>query len=67
VQHYTYVGPDGTDGTFFEDVDSGAIPFGTSGVSYTNPGECFRYKLYMTAIEPANSPIFRSIDVNYAP
>lgn len=59
----TYVGPDGTSSTFFD--DGGLIPFDDNGTGYENPGRCFAYRVFFEA--PTGTPIFYDITINYSP
>ncbi|OGK13621.1 hypothetical protein A2859_01675 [Candidatus Roizmanbacteria bacterium RIFCSPHIGHO2_01_FULL_37_16b] len=61
---YTYVGPDGTTGTFF--TDDGTIPFSAVG-TYKNPGQCLRYKVFFDTTDAFNTPVFNDFTVNYSP
>lgn len=62
---YPYVGPDGTDGTYFGSI--GTIPFSSSVANYNNPAKCFRYKIQLISSTPNTSPVFNWIKVNYSP
>lgn len=62
---YSYVGPDGTFGTYF--ATSSALPVNTSGTGYQNPGQCLRYKAYMTSSDQLQTPILYDINFNYSP
>ena len=67
--NYTFVGPDGTTGTYFTPLGSSIsaqIPFTGAG-SYTNPGQCFEYKTYFSTNDPTQSPIFYDITVSLSP
>jgi hypothetical protein len=59
----TYVGPDGTSSTFYE--DGGVIPFNDDGLAYENPGRCFAYKVYLES--PVGTPILYDITINFSP
>jgi len=62
---YTYVGPDGTDQTYFD--DAGSIPFDNDGVGYENPARCFRYQLFLETAEQTATPVVESATINYSP
>ncbi|MCX7997279.1 MAG: hypothetical protein N2691_06040 [Patescibacteria group bacterium] len=64
---YTYVGPGGDTGTWFDTGAEAVVPFGSYGASYINPGQCMRYRVNLLANEPANTPIFRDVTINYSP
>lgn len=62
---YTYVGPDGTAGTYFPST-GGAIPL--SGISgFENPARCVRYKAYLSTTDFNVTPSLLDVSVNYSP
>lgn len=61
---FSFVGPDGTSGTFF--TDGGSIPLSDDGIDYENPGRCFRYKLFLSTADFDQTPVFNDITVNYS-
>lgn len=62
---YTYVGPDGTTGTFFPS-SGGPIPLtGVSG--FQNPARCVRYKAYLTTTDFNVTPTLLDASINYSP
>lgn len=66
---YSYIGPDGTNGTFFTPVGStvsASMPVGTYG-GYTNPNQCFRYKVFMETTDTNQTPVLYDMGVNYSP
>jgi hypothetical protein len=63
--NYTFVGPDGTPGTYF--TGDGAIPLFQDGIGYSNPAPCFKYKVELTSTDPGVSPEFDDITVSYSP
>jgi len=65
---YTFIGPDGTPGTYFSP-GSGipvTFPFGTNG-NYTNPGQCLRYKAYFSTTNQGSTPVLQEVTLNYSP
>ncbi len=67
---FTYVGPGGDPAAYFTPVEasiSGVIPFGTYAPTYTNPGQCFRYKVFFSSSDQSQSPIFYDMTANYSP
>ncbi len=65
---YNYVGPDGSDTSFYIPNGSSVsdqIPFSTTGTSYLNPARCFRYKTWFTTWDTSQTPVFNDITVNY--
>ena len=63
---YTFVGPDGTDQTFFTSLSS-QIPLSDDGLNYENPAACFRYKLFLDSNDQSSTPVFSDTTVNYSP
>lgn len=70
---YSFVGPNGIMGSsasaYFTPVGSvisGAIPFGMFG-SYVNPGQCFKYKVYMDSADTNSTPTLFDASVNFSP
>lgn len=61
---YTFVGPDGTENTFF--TGDGAIPLTTLG-TYQNPGRCIKYKAYFTTTDTSSSPTLEGVSINFSP
>lgn len=67
---YTYVGPNGDASSYFTPVGasiSAAIPFGTYYNTYQNPGQCFRYKVWMTTSDTSQTPVLYDMTTNYSP
>lgn len=71
--NYTYIGPNGTnsygtDGYYYpvNGIISGMVPFGQYG-QYTNPNECFRYKVYLDTTNTDQTPEFLDMTVNLSP
>jgi len=65
---FTFVGPDGTNSTFFTTtVTSGTQAFDYAIPTAINPGQCFRYKMFLSTSNSSQTPIFYDITVNYAP
>lgn len=62
---YSYVGPDGTNSTFF--TDSEAIPLDDDGSGFENPAQCFRYKVFFSSDDSLQTPILEEISINYSP
>lgn len=65
---FNFVGPDGTSSTFFTTgITSGNQVFGFPIPANLNPERCFKYKAIFSTTDPAASPIFNDIMVNYSP
>lgn len=65
---YTYVGPDGTPGTYFTPSSGGSVAFPlTSFGTYSNPGQCFRYRAYLTTTDYLNTPALSDVTINFSP
>lgn len=63
---YSFVGPDGTSGTFFT-YSPTAIPFDNVIGGYDNPAQCFKYKAFLDTTNILVSPILEDVTVNYSP
>ena len=63
--NYVFVGPDGTSSSFY--TTEGAIPLDDDGIGYENPGECFKYKLFMHTDDSSSTPVANSMTINYSP
>jgi len=62
---YTYVGPDGTAGTYFPST-GGSIPL--SGISgFQNPAQCVRYKAFLSTSDFNVTPSLLDVSLNYSP
>lgn len=65
---YTFVGPDGTTSTYFDQASGASIAFPLSGSgSYSNPGQCFRYKAYLSSTDSSQTPVLNDVTINYSP
>ena len=62
---YTFVGPDGTTGSYF--ATSSAILFDYDGIGFENPGRCLRYKTFLSSSDPSQTPVFYDITFNFSP
>lgn len=63
--NFTFIGPDLTSNTYFS-TDS-AIPLKTDGAGFRNPGQCLRYKAYLSTTDLMQTPILYDINFNYSP
>jgi type II secretory pathway pseudopilin PulG len=63
---FNYVGPDGTDATFFPST-GGTIPIHNDGLGFENPSRCLRYKAYLSTTNYYNTPSVLDVLVNYSP
>jgi len=61
---YSYVGPDGTANTTFS--SNGTLPRSSSGIGYQNPGQCFKYKVFMGTTDQTITPTLYDFNVNYS-
>src|SRR3989344_1346132 len=71
---YTFVGQDGTSSTWFPLTPtpgltsySAPFPFVNYPPNYSNPGQCFRYKVRMTTTDVGESPVLYDFTINYSP
>lgn len=62
---FTFVGPDGTTGTFFS--NDSMIPFSNDGAGFENPGRCLRYRAYLSTNDVSQTPILYDFRINYSP
>lgn len=61
---YTFVGPDKLTSSYF--TSSSQLPLGT-GVGYTNPGQCLKYRAYLSTTNLSNAPTMYDLTFNYSP
>lgn len=66
--NYTFIGPDGTSSSYFSpnSGEASVFPFVNYG-NYSNPGQCFRYKIIMSTSDNTQTPVLSDITVNYSP
>ncbi len=71
---YTYVGPDptnpsvGSSAYYFTPASGESVAFPLTGPSgYANPGQCFRYKVFMTSSNQNSTPVLNDFTINYSP
>lgn len=62
---YTFVGPDITNSTYF--ATSSALPASADGVGFENPGQCLRYKAFISTSDTSQSPVLYDLRFNYSP
>lgn len=62
---YTFVGPDGTDQTFYTSESS--LLLDDNGSGFENPGRCMKYRVYLSTEDSASTPIMEEMEINYAP
>ena len=65
---YTFLGPDSTSNTYFTSASGASVPFpvGSQG-SYSNPGQCFRYKVFLSTTDGTSTPVLKDFTINYSP
>jgi hypothetical protein len=63
---YTFIGPGRTSNTTDLYTSGSSVPLFSSG-SYTNPGRCFKYKVYFTSSDVTQTPELYDFTVNYSP
>ncbi|MDP2585654.1 MAG: hypothetical protein Q8P29_02120, partial [Candidatus Levybacteria bacterium] len=65
---FDFVGPGATSSAFFTtEVTSGIQLFSFAVPSAINPGRCFKYKAFLSTVDPLSSPIFYDMTGNYSP
>ncbi len=62
--NYVFVGPDGTPATTF--TGSGAIPLNNDGAGYENPGQCLKYRAYLSTSDFSVTPQLLDILFNFS-
>lgn len=62
--NYVFVGPDGTSNTKF--ASGSAIPLNNDNVGYENPGQCLRYRAYLSTTNYNTTPTLLDISFNYS-
>ncbi len=63
---YTYVGPDGTSGSYFGST-GGVIHLNDDDSGFENPAQCMRYKALFSTTDFNTTPILYDVTVNYSP
>lgn len=63
--NFVFVGPDGTSGTKF--ATGSALPLSSSGTGYRNPGECLKYRAYLSTTSYNLTPTLTDIKFNFSP
>ncbi len=69
VSSFTYVGPNGDPTQYFTSSSSAimaAIPVGAYGANYVNPGQCYRYKLWLSTTSLTQLPVVYDVSTNYS-
>ncbi|OGK16090.1 hypothetical protein A2774_01825 [Candidatus Roizmanbacteria bacterium RIFCSPHIGHO2_01_FULL_39_12c] len=71
---YTFLGQDGTSSTWFPLTPTPGLttyqapfPLGSYAPNYSNPGQCFRYKVKLTTTDQNNTPVLYDFTINYSP
>ncbi|MBI4084782.1 MAG: type II secretion system protein [Candidatus Levybacteria bacterium] len=65
---YNYVGPNKSDPNsyFTTPPATGTVPLDNDGIGYENPGQCFRYKAFLSTTDGNQTPILSRFTVNYS-
>ncbi len=63
---YTFIGPGLTSDLSDVFTSGSPVPMLSSG-SYQNPGQCFRYKAYLTSNDSNKTPVLYNFTLNYSP
>jgi len=63
--NYLFVGPDGTAGTYF--TVPAAMPLNDDGGYYQNPGQCFKYKAYLSTTDVSTTPTLFDVTWGFSP
>ncbi len=62
---YNFVGPDGTNSTYFSVEDT--VPVDDDGAGYENPASCFKYRAFLRTQDETATPQFDEVRINYSP
>ena len=63
---FNFTGPDGTNTSYYPST-GGTILTDNDNTGYENPARCFRYKAFLTSINPDTTPVLSDVTVNYSP
>ncbi|HUD44123.1 MAG TPA: type II secretion system protein [Patescibacteria group bacterium] len=66
---FTYLGPNSDPNQYFTPIGSSlsaSIPFGTINPNYQNPGNCYRFKAFLSTTTATQSPSLNSITTSYS-
>ena len=71
ASRFTYLGPGGSPSQYFSvgsdpTLIQGAIPITTNNY-YTNPGQCVRYKFWLSTTDSSSTPDLYDMTINYSP
>ena len=61
-----FVGSTGQATSFFPST-GGILPFDNDNLNYENPGQCMRYRFYMTSSDSSQTPVVYDFSINYSP
>lgn len=65
--NFSFVGPDGTESSYYT-ATNGAILQSLTGIgSYKNPGRCMRYKSFFSTSDQTTTPVLNDMIINYTP
>ena len=65
---YVYVGPNGTSNASDVFTTGGILPVvNNTGTGYANPGQCLRYKAYLSSTDTTFTPILEDVTFSYSP
>ena len=69
ITSYTYLGPNNNPNAYFTpsgSIISAPMPVGSFGTNYTNPAECYRYKVYFSTTDTSQTPTLFDVSTNYS-
>ena len=71
TENYTFIGPDSENpaGSYFTPTNGQIVSFPFLAVppNYINPGQCFRYKAYLSTTNGTSTPVLNEVTINYSP
>lgn len=63
---YMFVGPDKTALSFFTDAHN-VLPYDDDNLAYENPARCFKYRAYLSTLDPSLTPVLYNATFNFSP
>jgi len=63
--NYVFIGPDGSNNTKF--ATGSALPLNNSGTGYRNPGQCLKYRAFLSTTNYNVTPTLLDITFNFSP
>lgn len=61
---FNFLGPGGSTNSYY--ASDSVIFLNSDGLGYENPGQCFKYKAFLSTQDPTQTPVLYDITVNYS-